>query len=206
MAGSCLARHTPNPDAGAVPGSAPVAKQMSQCADVDVVVVLNATRVEQAGPPLELYDRPANQFVAGFIGSPAMNFIPGEISAHGFKTGTCLCRYRKTGQADRLGLQHTAYVPSISAWLRTEAFLPKCCWSSPLGRKRMSPRKSERPGWYACIAKRWIWRRERSFNCDPGWIRCTCSTRDAPNTDASRCKKTTLSRVNSIAYGANEIS
>ena len=34
----------------------------------DVVVVLNAGRVEQAGPPLELYDRPANQFVAGLLG------------------------------------------------------------------------------------------------------------------------------------------
>ena len=52
----------------------------------DVVVVLNAGRVEQAGAPLELYDHPANQFVAGFIGSPAMNFIPGAITADGFAT------------------------------------------------------------------------------------------------------------------------
>jgi len=35
--------------------------------------------VEQIGSPLELYDRPANQFVAGFIGSPSMNFLPGRI-------------------------------------------------------------------------------------------------------------------------------
>ena len=46
----------------------------------DKIVVLNAGRVEQIGAPLELYDRPANQFVAGFIGSPAMNFIPGTIA------------------------------------------------------------------------------------------------------------------------------
>jgi multiple sugar transport system ATP-binding protein len=45
----------------------------------DRIVVLNAGRVEQAGTPLELFDRPANVFVAGFIGSPAMNFIPGEL-------------------------------------------------------------------------------------------------------------------------------
>jgi len=52
----------------------------------DVIVVLNAGRVEQAGAPLELYDHPANRFVAGFIGSPAMNFIPGTITADGFAT------------------------------------------------------------------------------------------------------------------------
>jgi multiple sugar transport system ATP-binding protein len=46
----------------------------------DRIVVMNAGRVEQIGSPLELYDNPANLFVAGFIGSPAMNFIPGKVS------------------------------------------------------------------------------------------------------------------------------
>ena len=41
----------------------------------DKIVVLNAGRIEQVGTPLELYHRPANLFVAGFIGSPQMNFI-----------------------------------------------------------------------------------------------------------------------------------
>lgn len=41
------------------------------------VVVMREGRVEQIGPPLELYDRPCNLFVASFIGSPAMNFLPG---------------------------------------------------------------------------------------------------------------------------------
>ncbi len=49
----------------------------------DRVVVLNAGRVQQIGTPLELYDRPANLFVAGFIGSPAMNLIPGRIERDG---------------------------------------------------------------------------------------------------------------------------
>ena len=40
----------------------------------DKIVVLRDGRIEQAGSPAELYDRPANRFVAGFIGSPAMNF------------------------------------------------------------------------------------------------------------------------------------
>jgi multiple sugar transport system ATP-binding protein len=42
----------------------------------DRIVVMNAGRVEQIGSPLELYDDPANLFVAGFIGSPAMNMLP----------------------------------------------------------------------------------------------------------------------------------
>ena len=42
----------------------------------DRIVVMRAGHIEQAGPPLDLYDRPANAFVAGFIGSPAMNLLP----------------------------------------------------------------------------------------------------------------------------------
>ncbi|MFC3703530.1 ABC transporter ATP-binding protein [Devosia honganensis] len=47
----------------------------------DRIVVLNAGRVEQFGTPLELYRTPANRFVAGFIGSPRMNFIEGAQAA-----------------------------------------------------------------------------------------------------------------------------
>jgi lactose/L-arabinose transport system ATP-binding protein len=45
----------------------------------DKIVVLRAGRVEQVGAPLELYHDPANRFVAGFIGSPAMNFVTGRV-------------------------------------------------------------------------------------------------------------------------------
>jgi multiple sugar transport system ATP-binding protein len=46
----------------------------------DRIVVMNGGRVEQIGTPLELYDDPANLFVAGFIGSPAMNILPGRMN------------------------------------------------------------------------------------------------------------------------------
>lgn len=46
----------------------------------DRIVVMRAGRLEQAGPPLELYDRPQNACVAGFIGSPAMNLIAGDVA------------------------------------------------------------------------------------------------------------------------------
>jgi multiple sugar transport system ATP-binding protein len=45
----------------------------------DRIVVLNAGRIEQVGTPMELYEHPDNLFVAGFIGSPRMNFIPGRL-------------------------------------------------------------------------------------------------------------------------------
>jgi multiple sugar transport system ATP-binding protein len=49
----------------------------------DRIVVMHDGVVEQIGAPLELYDRPQNLFVAGFIGSPAMNFLNGTIRANG---------------------------------------------------------------------------------------------------------------------------
>ena len=49
----------------------------------DHVVVMRQGVIEQQGAPLELYDRPVNKFVAGFIGSPAMNFIPATVGADG---------------------------------------------------------------------------------------------------------------------------
>ncbi|OBQ70408.1 ABC transporter ATP-binding protein [Mesorhizobium erdmanii] len=45
----------------------------------DRIVVMNGGRIEQVGAPLDLYHRPANLFVAGFIGSPAMNFLKGRV-------------------------------------------------------------------------------------------------------------------------------
>ena len=56
----------------------------------DKIVVMHDGRVEQVGAPLELYDRPANLFVAGFIGSPAMNMLSGRVdpdNAGRFLTG-----------------------------------------------------------------------------------------------------------------------
>jgi multiple sugar transport system ATP-binding protein len=49
----------------------------------DKIVVMHDGIVEQIGAPLALYDEPDNIFVAGFIGSPAMNFIPGRLAVNG---------------------------------------------------------------------------------------------------------------------------
>ncbi len=53
----------------------------------DKIVVLNAGRIEQVGSPMELYDKPATAFVAGFIGSPKMNlFSAAQVGESGFET------------------------------------------------------------------------------------------------------------------------
>jgi multiple sugar transport system ATP-binding protein len=49
----------------------------------DKIVVMHDGIVEQMGEPLELYDRPNNLFVAGFIGSPSMNFLKGKVAVNG---------------------------------------------------------------------------------------------------------------------------
>jgi len=64
----------------------------------DKIVVMNAGKVEQIGTPLELYDNPANLFVAGFIGSPAMNFVPGKVNGAGIDLGNGISVALKTGQ------------------------------------------------------------------------------------------------------------
>ncbi|HKJ95442.1 MAG TPA: sn-glycerol-3-phosphate ABC transporter ATP-binding protein UgpC [Gammaproteobacteria bacterium] len=48
----------------------------------DRMVVLRDGRIEQAGAPVDLYESPCNQFVAGFLGSPSMNFLPASVTDH----------------------------------------------------------------------------------------------------------------------------
>ena len=72
----------------------------------DKIVVMRDGRIEQTGSPLELYDRPNNQFVAGFIGSPSMNFLPGTLRSGGgqmrveLNDGTQLDAPLNTGGSD----------------------------------------------------------------------------------------------------------
>ena len=72
----------------------------------DKIVVMRDGRIEQTGTPLALYDHPANQFVAGFIGSPAMNFLPGTLRRSGgaarveLAGGTVLAAPTRAGGVD----------------------------------------------------------------------------------------------------------
>jgi len=68
----------------------------------DRIVVMHDGVIEQIGSPLDLYDRPANLFVAGFIGSPAMNMINGKITGNNFVAddGTKITLDRGAGNSD----------------------------------------------------------------------------------------------------------
>ncbi|WP_113701340.1 ABC transporter ATP-binding protein [Nonomuraea lactucae] len=52
----------------------------------DRIVIMRAGVIQQVGPPQELYDHPRNLFVAGFIGSPSMNFLPAEVTGDSLRT------------------------------------------------------------------------------------------------------------------------
>ena len=80
----------------------------------DHVVVMRDGRVEQQGAPLDLYDRPVNRFVAGFIGSPAMNFVEGEVLPDGQAV-----RLRLPGEPV-LPLGRTAAAGPVTVGLRPE--------------------------------------------------------------------------------------
>ena len=68
----------------------------------DRIVVLKDGRVEQSGPPLEIYDRPANPFVARFIGSPSMNLFTGRLVEKGMalEDGAVLPLAKSHGSAE----------------------------------------------------------------------------------------------------------
>ena len=63
------------------------------------MIVMNAGRAEQIGTPMEVYENPATLFVAGFIGSPAMNFLPGRAEGGGQHRA----RARRHGAHERSG-------------------------------------------------------------------------------------------------------
>ena len=74
----------------------------------DRIVVLRQGDIMQFDTPLALYNRPANLFVAGFIGTPPMNFLPGQVSA----TEGRLC-FESAGGTVQIGLNNTAHYQAL---------------------------------------------------------------------------------------------
>jgi sn-glycerol 3-phosphate transport system ATP-binding protein len=74
----------------------------------DRLVVMNSGVAEQVGPPIDVYERPETVFVAGFIGSPAMNFLPATATAEGLSVGGAVFRAAQpiaAGRAVTLGIR-----------------------------------------------------------------------------------------------------
>jgi multiple sugar transport system ATP-binding protein len=85
----------------------------------DRIVVMSGGRIEQVGTPLELYDRPANLFVAGFLGSPAMSFIPGELRMEGDAVAVIL---NDGSVLDAPAMFATATPRRVTVGIRPEAY------------------------------------------------------------------------------------
>jgi multiple sugar transport system ATP-binding protein len=85
----------------------------------DRIVVMNLGKIQQVGTPLELYDKPANKFVAGFIGSPSMSFVSGVLKATSTKA------WFETSGGGRLALAGKAVPPGsvVEAGIRPEHFV-----------------------------------------------------------------------------------
>ncbi|TIU84153.1 MAG: sn-glycerol-3-phosphate ABC transporter ATP-binding protein UgpC, partial [Mesorhizobium sp.] len=85
----------------------------------DRIVVMDRGRIQQVGQPLELYDRPANKFVAGFIGSPSMSFVSGALKTTGAQS------WLETKGGGRLALSGNAASgrATVEAGIRPEHFM-----------------------------------------------------------------------------------
>ena len=85
----------------------------------DRLVVMNGGLVEQIGTPTEVYDRPATLFVAGFIGSPPMNLLPGRAEGRRFTLGTTTLDLPEAAPRDGellLGVRPEHLQPEAQAW------------------------------------------------------------------------------------------
>jgi len=85
------------------------------------MIVMNAGRAEQIGSPMEVYENPQTMFVAGFIGSPAMNFMPGKVNGggeialdHGGVARTSRAAL-EAGRAVNVGIRPEHFVPCSEA-------------------------------------------------------------------------------------------
>jgi ABC-type sugar transport system ATPase subunit len=119
----------------------------------DQIVVMQGGRIEQVGAPLELYDRPANTFVAGFIGSPAMNMLPGVVKGGKavLDDGAVLPLPPGAAVGPKGPGSPMVCGPSIWAWGRQVLPAP-CRWWSRRDRRPMSSCGSAGAMWWACSA------------------------------------------------------
>ncbi|PLU48369.1 sn-glycerol-3-phosphate ABC transporter ATP-binding protein UgpC [Sinorhizobium medicae] len=96
----------------------------------DKMVVLNVGKVQQVGHPLELYDNPDNMFVAGFVGTPRMNFIKARVLETG--TGGTTVEYLSDHSGGRLQLplKNSTYGAEAEVWLGIRPDHVKLCEAS----------------------------------------------------------------------------
>ena len=87
----------------------------------DRIAVINGGVLQQVAPPLECYNEPANRFVAGFIGSPAMNFLEAEVRDGGFESQHTSVDFDPAAHGVRPGQEVTAGVRPEDVYLSRDA-------------------------------------------------------------------------------------
>ena len=94
----------------------------------DRIVVMSKGKIEQVGNPLEIYNRPATRFVAGFFGTPTMNFLEGVVEA-----GSAGPRFRGAGleQALPASLSTSLYGSNVALGVRSEHVVMDGAASTP---------------------------------------------------------------------------
>ncbi|WP_055046406.1 ABC transporter ATP-binding protein [Devosia sp. A16] len=140
--------------------------QLEAMTMADRIVVLNAGRVEQVGRPMELYHRPANLFVAGFIGSPPMNFLAAKVA--GLEGNEVLLDVPEVGQVALRG-EVSAFTIGGAATIgiRPEA-ITTAAPAQPALALRVAPRSVERLGLHTIVHGELGGRRLTAlFNGDP---------------------------------------
>ena len=146
----------------------------------DKIVVMHDGIVEQIGTPLDLYDKPDNLFVAGFIGSPAMNFLKGQIKLNGkagFTGPAGVQLPLGTAPANRTaGPRSTASAPSTSPSRMTAPRPRSSWWSRPDRRRRCSPSSAARRS-SPCSASATSSSRATRSASSPIRRWCICSTK-----------------------------
>ncbi len=123
--------------------------QLEAMTMADRIVVLNAGRVEQVGKPMDLYHRPANLFVAGFIGSPPMNFLAGKVA--GLEGGNVLLEVPEVGRVALSGDASGFTVGGeATIGIRPEA-ITTAAPSEPALALTLTPRTVERLGLHTIV-------------------------------------------------------
>ena len=102
----------------------------------DRIVVMSKGKIEQLGNPLEIYNRPATRFVAGFFGTPTMNFLEGVVEA-----GTAGPRFRGAGleQALPASLSTSLYGANVALGVRSEHVVMDGAASTPGTARLLEP-------------------------------------------------------------------
>jgi sn-glycerol 3-phosphate transport system ATP-binding protein len=110
----------------------------------DLLVVMNAGVAEQIAAPLEVYERPASLFVAGFIGSPAMNFLPATVDADGLTLDggervPAVGLAAERGRPVTLGIRPEHLMPSAAGPLHLHVILVETLGADTLAHGTLGP-------------------------------------------------------------------